>query len=168
MAKKISILGVAIIMALGLFVGCNSGIKYNISYDKMGGFGQKEVDNGITMDILEIVNSLQELKDLCNEWSNPAFNESSEYFSSESSVKIRSYDEAFFSEKALIIYSFWRGYSKETRISNMSIDGTQLIINARYVSKRGTFDDVSFNWLFLIELNKTDISDVTTVQIKHK
>lgn len=59
--------------------------------------------------------SLEALKDLCVEWSNPAYQEGSEHYSSELSKKIRSYDKEFFNDNVLIVYSFERGHSKETR-----------------------------------------------------
>ena len=166
--RKILTLVVVIIMALGSFIGCSLGIKFNIVYDKMGGFGYKETNGGVAIDMLELVNSLQDLKDLCDEWNNLAFDEESESFSSELSEKIRSYDEAYFSDKVLIIYSFWRGHRKETRINSIEVEGTQLIVNARYNDKRGIFTDEAFNWLILIEVSKVDIVGATTVQIVHK
>lgn len=168
MSKKILILGVAIIMCLGLFAGCSSGIKFSVTYDKVGGFGSKKVDGGMTMSVLEIVNSLQELKDLCDEWENPAFQESNEYYNNELSQKIRSYNEAYFSEKILIVYSFDRGHSKETRIDSITVDGLQLVVNTRLVTKKGTFSDEAFNWLILIEVNKAEITGVATIQVKPK
>lgn len=159
--------GILVMCFLGACSGGHStGIKFNIGLDQKGGFGFKEVDGGKTANILELVSSLQELKDFCDEWGNPAFQENSEYYSSESGKKIRSYDEAYFEENILIIYSFWRGQKIETHIDSIEVDGEQLVINARYITRRGNFDDVAFNWLILIEVNKADVLDVTSVQIK--
>jgi len=155
-------------MSLVLLAGCSSGIKYNIGFNKMSGFGIKEVEGGFTETTLEIVSSLQELKDLCLEWDNPAFKENSEYYSSELSKKMRSYDEAYFEEKILIVYSFVRSHHRETRIDSLEVNGEQLVINARYITRRGSFPDEVFNWLILIEVNKADVLGVTSVQIKHK
>lgn len=168
MAKKILILGVALIMSLGIFSGCNLGIKFDIGYDKMGGFGSKEIDGVSTTYTLELVNSLQELEDLCDAWGNPAFQENSEHYSVELSQKIRSYNETYFNEKILVVYSFERGHSKETRIDGITVDGLQLVVNARLIAKKGTFTDEAFNWLILIEVNKAEVAGVTTVQVKHK
>ncbi|MDD4244140.1 MAG: hypothetical protein PHG08_07520 [Bacilli bacterium] len=157
-----------IFMSLGLLVGCSSGINFNISFDQKGGFGMKEVDGGFAVNTLEFVDTLEELKDLCDEWNNPAFNKNSEYYSSENSEKIRSYDESFFAEKILVIYSFDTGYNKETRIDSIVVDGEQLIINTRIKTKRGTFESVGFNWLMLIDINKSDVEGITSIQVMNK
>ena len=68
----------------------------------------------------------------------------------------------------LIIYSFERGHSRETRITGISVNGEQLTVNARYNNKKGTFTDEAFIWLMLIEVNKADIVDVNAIQINHK
>jgi len=68
--------------------GCNlSKIKYESVYDQMGGFGFKKVNGNITMEILESIESVEELRDICEEWGNSAFDQSSEFFSSEISKK---------------------------------------------------------------------------------
>ncbi|MDD4157149.1 MAG: hypothetical protein PHY08_11300 [Candidatus Cloacimonetes bacterium] len=160
------ILNFLIIMSLSLLAGCSSGIKFNIGHDQKGGFGFKEVDGGKTANILELVSSLQELKDLCDEWGNPAFQENSEYFSSELSEKIRSYDEEYFNENILVIYSFERGHPTETRINSIEVNEEQLLINARHITRRGQFTDEAFYWLMLIEIKKADVIGVTTINIK--
>ena len=48
------------------------------------------------------------------------------------------------------------------------IHGLQLVVNTRLVTKKGTFSNEAFNWLILIEVNKADITGVTTVQVKQK
>ncbi|MDR1092727.1 MAG: hypothetical protein LBL66_01095, partial [Clostridiales bacterium] len=103
---------------------------------------------------------------MCDEWNNPAFQESSEYYNIELSQKIRDYDEDFFSGRILVVYSFWSGHDKETRINGIEVDGTKLIVNARYKKKRGTYTTEAFTWLILIEVNKTDVTGVTSVQVE--
>lgn len=166
--KRLLMLIVIIIFGINV-TGCNSSkIKFESGYDQMGGFGFKEVDGNITMEILEFIGSVKELKDICEQWGNPAFDQSSEFFSSEISEKIRSYDDSFFVDNTLIIYSFLRGHRNETRIDSISIEGEQITLNARYISKKGKFDDVEFNWLMLIEVKKEDILGSSTIQIKYK
>jgi hypothetical protein len=104
MAKRFLIMGVALAMCLGLLAGCGGNKNFVIGYDKIGMFGSKEVDGGTTSYTLAKVSSVQELQALCVEFGNPAFQESSEHYSSELSQKIRGYDEVFFDEKALVIY----------------------------------------------------------------
>lgn len=167
MIKKIFGLMIAVLLPFSL-TGCNSGIKFNVAYDARGGFGYKDTDDGIVMGMLELADSAQELRDLCSEWNNPSFDENTESFSSEFSQKIRSYDEPYFNDNILIIYSFERGHSRETKITSINVDGDYLNINARYNDIRGAFTDEAFNWLIILEASKADIADATTVQIVHK
>ena len=168
MGKRIVAVGVLVIMSLGIFYGCSSGIKFNIGYDKMGAFGSKAVDGGTTYYTLAKVSSVQEFQTLCAEFENPAFQEGSEYYSSELSQKIRSYNETFFEEKVLIIYSFERGHDKETRIDSISASDTKLIVNASYKTKKGIFTSEAFNWLMLIEVSKSEALGTQSVEVKHK
>lgn len=167
-ATKLLGLGVTLIMCIGLFAGCGGNKNFVVGYNKMGSFGSKEISDSEITYTLEVVDSSQTLKDLCDEWGNPAFQESSELYTNELSQKIRSYNEVFFSDKILVVYSFQRGHSKETQIVGIEVEGAKLIINARYVTKKGTFTDEAFNWIMLIEINKSDATGVTTAQIKYK
>lgn len=169
MFRKLILVGVIIMVCIGLFGACSSGIWFKVGYAGEGGFGSKETDEGETFGVLTLVGSLQEMKDLCDEWNNPAYQEESELYSSEISKKIREYDEAFFEEKALIIRSsFDASPGRSQRISSLNVEGTQLIVNVRYSSKKGTFNDIATTWLFLIEVKKADIVGVTAVQINEK
>ena len=167
MIKKVKGFVAAVLLSFSL-AGCNSGIEFNLSYNARGGFGYKEENGSVVVDVLKLVRSLQELKDLCVEWNNPSFDENSLSFLSEFSQKIRSYDEDYFNNKILIIYSFDRGHRIETKITGITVGGEHLTINARHKTKRVTFTDESFNWLILIEVSKTDILEATTVQILYK
>ncbi len=166
--KKMFLIMTALLMNLFLLMGCDSGIRFDIRYDKMTSFGTKEIAGETTMNTLELVSSLQELKDLCDEWHNDAFQENSTDYSSELSVIIRSFDEDFFSEKSLVIYSFDRGHRWETQIRSIEIDESILIVKTQLVSKEGTFTSEAFNWLMLIEVNKLDIIDVTSIRVEDK
>ncbi|WP_264230045.1 hypothetical protein [Acholeplasma laidlawii] len=168
MVKKNMILGMLIIMSLGFLIGCGEQNFFVISYNEIGSFGSKTIDEGITMHTLEMASSLQELKDLCDIWNNQAFQENSEYYTSELSQKLRSYNESFFSDHNLIVYSFERGHSKETIINNISVEDSELIIEASFITKKGTFTDEAFNWLILIEVNKTDATGVATIKVCYK
>lgn len=140
-------------------------IEFEVAYDKKGGFGFKENNGGLTMYTFGIVSSVQELEDLSNEYNNSAFDESNESFSNELNVKIRSYNESFFNEKSLIIYSFYTNESKETKITNIKVDGNELTMNVQTTRKKGMFYDIAFNWIILIEINKVDVSNITDLKI---
>lgn len=114
------------------------------------------------------MSSVQELQTLCTEFGNPAFQEDSELYLSELSQKIRTYGEAFFDEKVLVIYSFDRGHDKETRIDSISVSNTKLIVNVSYKTKKGTFSSEAFNWLMLIEVSKSEVLGTISVEVKHK
>lgn len=60
-------------MCLGLFVGCGVNKNFVIGYDKIGSFESKETIDGEITFTLEVVDSLDALKDLCDEWGNPTF-----------------------------------------------------------------------------------------------
>jgi hypothetical protein len=73
MAKKFIIPWATLMMCLGIFTGCGSGIKFNIGYDKIGGFGSKEVASGTATSTLEITSSLRELKFCATSGTIPRF-----------------------------------------------------------------------------------------------
>lgn len=169
MVKKIIALGVLLVMCFGIFSGCNTGIWFKVGYGGEGGFGFKEEGESLNISVLTIMNSLDEMKDLCEEWNNPAYQEDSEYFSSEISKKIREYTEAYFEEKTLIVCSALEvSPAKSPRIKSIRTEEAKLIINVRYDLKKGTFNDIATTWLFLIEVKKADIAGVETVQINEK
>lgn len=165
MFKKIFVMGVLIIMSLGLFAGCgDSGIWFKVDYGAEGGFGKR-------IGVSKLVQSLEEMRDLCEEYSNDAYNESSEYYSVEEYQRIRSYDEVFFEEKALIVYSTFLGgdITKWIRVNNITVEETQLVVTLHHKDKgRGTWHDNSRTWLFLIEVNKADVLNVINVQVNTK
>ncbi|MCL2062697.1 MAG: hypothetical protein FWH03_08780 [Firmicutes bacterium] len=173
LVKKTAIFTAAILMCLGLLAGCGKEKNFIIGYDNRGSFHFEQIDNSFYpgfKTVTEVAFTLDELKDLCDTWNNPAFLEESEYYASEQSAKIRSYDEAYFNENFLIIYSFTRGHSMETRIESIATDGSTLIVHARLVTKRGTFTTEAFTWLILIEVKNADIdsTDITTIEVRHR
>ncbi|MCL2630139.1 MAG: hypothetical protein FWD49_01280 [Firmicutes bacterium] len=154
-----------VLVALLLLVGCNSGIAFEIGYSGIVPFGYV---GGTAILMLEFVSSPQELKNLCAEKGVSAFDESSVYFTGGLSKKIRNYDEAYFKDKILIIYSFERGHRRETRIDSISFDREQITVNARHKERRGNLTDEAFIWLIMIEVNKADTAGASTIQIKYK
>lgn len=165
--KGIYFLAVVIMCTVFLY-GCgNSGIEYNVGFSDNVGFGSKEVENGgITYGLTEIVNSLIELEALCEEWNNPAFDENNEEYSSELSEKIREYNEEFFENKTLIINSSIQYNSaREPKVDQLTIEEGDLVIEISL--KRGTYTDVAESWLFLIEVNQTDVQDIPKITIEN-
>ena len=168
MLKKVFYILLIVIICPVLLKGCkNLGIEYSVGFSDNVGFGIIEIQNGgITIGLIEIVNSLDELETLCEEWNNPAFDEDNDDYSSELSEKIREYNEEFFENKALIINSSCQYNSKrEPGVDKLIIEEDKLIIEVSL--KRGTYTDIAESWLFLIEVNKADIIDITNITIEN-
>jgi hypothetical protein len=165
--RGICLLVITIICTVSL-CGCqNSGIEYNIGFSDKVVFGSKEAENGgITVGLRVIVKSFNELRDLCEEWSNPAFEEDNDGYGSELSEKIRGYNEEFFENKTLIINSsVLYNSAREPRVEKLTIEGDELIIEISL--KRGTYNDIAESWLFIIEVNQTDIQGITNISIEN-
>lgn len=168
MIKKGIYILVVVIMCTVLLYGCkNSEIEHNVGFSDNVGFGSKDAENGgITYGLIELVDSLEELEALCEEWHNPAFNEDNEEYSSELNEKIRGYNEVFFEKKALIINSSLQYNSaREPRVEKLINEEKELIIEVSL--KRGTYTSVAESWLFLIEVNHTDVQDITNITIEN-
>ena len=173
MIKKIISLGIVLVVSIELFSAC-SEISYNVGFEGKGMFGRKYLDEDKETSqwhLSTIVYSLGEMKALCEEWNNSAYQESDQNFSIEQNKKIREYNEAYFKNKAVIICSSWfGGEDKIPKISGVKVEGTQLIINIhyKYIHLGEMVNSVAYFWLFLIEVKKADIAGVTNMLIKDK
>lgn len=164
MIKKIICIGVVLVLCLGFFSGCNSRIRYKVAYDKKNNFGFNE-DLELVLREPALIKSLDELKDLCDEYNNSAYDESSEHYSSELNEIIRGYDEKFFEKRGLIVYALWGNDS--VKINSVNVDDTQLtVILGTKMRLRTTLPIIT--WLLIIEVKKADIEGVTTVKIEKK
>lgn len=158
------------IMFLGICSGCSrSEIPFTVGYNDKGGFGSKDADGKLIAYNTGLVDSFENLQSLCEEWNNPAFQEDSEYYGSEISQKIRGYDEEFFKDKSLVIYSSFDGTPGQSfKIKNIRMEETELLVDIRIVKKRGTFNSIAYSWLIFIEVNKADVAGATSVQVVKK
>lgn len=166
-AIKIIAIGVLIIMSIGLIAGCNSGLWFNVGYNDDSIFGQKENGGGTAFSSALVV-SFDEMRGLCEEWNNAAYQESNEQYLSELNKKIREYDDDFFVDKAIIIIQFsggnaGNGYTHN--IKSVKIENDVLIVNRQSARKRGTWNDYAVFRVYIIEVNKTDIQGVTKLQV---
>jgi len=166
MVKRIVTLGVVLVMMFGVFGGCNSGLWFKVGYNDEGLFGGKE---GVAFGLQALVNSIDEMKDLCEEWNNPTYQEDSPNFSSELNKKIREYDEAFFADKSVVVIQFMggnigNGYSH--KIKNIMIENEVLVVEHHAIRKKGTWQDYAVSRVFLIEVNKLDIATITEIQVQ--
>ena len=167
MAKRILMLGVALIMCLGILTGCNSGLKFKVGYGQKAEFGLKNPDDYHSL--ITIVHSQDELKALCDEWNNPAFNEENPMYLHEFYKKIRAYDGTYFEEKVLTVYLADGGNRRNSfSVKKLTIEEKTLIVNIARKEPKGYHDAryVFTPWTFLIEVNKADVTGVTTVQVK--
>ena len=167
MFKKKMMLWVLIIIGLGIFSGCSSGIRFNIGYEDKGSNNRfVYTDDVAVFNLVKIINSLEELKAFCDEVNNPAFNEESLNYSSDLSRKIREYDETFFAEKSLIIYLTSHGdTSVSYSIKGLEIENEELLLDIRIKKHKGLFTHVFTPWVFIIEVNKEDIAGITNIRI---
>lgn len=170
MAKKILVLGITFMMCLGLFAGCgNSGLWFKSSYNDDGFFGKKMNDNGYINFTSALVNSVSEMRGLCQEWDNAAYQESNALYSNELNKKIREYGDDFFLDKAIIIMQFSGGNAGNGcthSIKSLRIENDILIVNRQSTRKKGTWNDYAVFRVFIVEVNKADIHDVTELRIE--
>ena len=78
------------------------------------------------------------------------------------------YNEEFFIDKSLIIYSFETGHGKETIIEDLILNEEELIIVEKTILKDGFYTTEAFRWTILIEVKKIEIENAKEIKIKHK
>lgn len=166
--KRIFIL-ILVFSSLISLTSCKKNIiKYKIIYDDLGGFGYKEINEELQFGTFTLIKTYGDLITLCNEWNNPSFDKTSEYYDSEISKVYRSLNEEFFLTNYLIIYSFERGHLYATKIKNVTIDGDILKVNVKKV--KTTNDDVTteaFSWLILISVENENLSNISDIKLNY-
>lgn len=156
--KKI-ILFISIIVLVLLLIGCRTkSVQYHIAYEGVGSFGFDKFNR--TFLINKCVKSKKELVELCEEYSNGFYDKNSKIYDSDISKKIRSYDDSFFNNNELIIIVVEKGDSFEYKINNIVIDNSEIVVNLKKLRKYGTFNDLAYAYLFLIELEKKEQVEV--------
>ena len=170
MVKKILMLGVMAVMALGFFAGCGSGIKFSVAFEGKGyangafSFTDTSGEELGVHNLVKLINSFEELKSFCDEVNNPAFLQESPKYSNDLSKKIREYDEAFFAEKSLIVYLLTAPNAGTSyKIKNLKVDGEELLLDIRIKESKHDSAAVITPWTFLIEVNKADIAGITSI-----
>lgn len=149
-----------VLISLALAGCAKQGADFTTVYGNEGAFGYKESGEGITYGVSAIAGSLDELKELCAEWNNPAFTEGAEGYDGELSRKLRAYDDGFFSEKSLVIvFLFDVNGAREPKLEKLTVKEGALI--AEISLKKGNFTDVSEAWIFVAE---TEASAVATAE----
>lgn len=165
-AAEISSALVTVIVLLSLaLAGCATrGADFTTVYGSKGAFGYKESGEGITYGASAIARSLDELKELCAEWNNPAFTEGAEGYDGELSRKLRAYDDEFFSEKSLvIIFIFGVNGAREPQLEKLTAkDGA---LEAAISLKKGNFTDVAEAWLFVAETEASAVASLEKITV---
>lgn len=164
--KKIGLGMIILILAIFLFGCANDKVKFSVGFADNTSFGYRENDSGETVyGGIALVCTLEELKKLCDQWNNGAFNLESVGYSDMMNQKLREYDNEYFAAKALIIYSNMKwNWEREPRIETISKKNNVLVIEVSL--KRGTYTDKAEAGTFFIELNKADVENVTDFRIE--
>lgn len=158
--KRALILFLAMTMIFFL-ISCGNNIIYSVAYEGKGTFGNYTNDSGgVTFGMLEIVSSRDELVSLCEKYNNNYFNENSEFYNNEIPETVRSFDDVFFESHSLVICEIVAGNYCSYKISKIIKveDNLQIVIKEK--RKTGTYTDVAFMYLFLLELEKDDVLNI--------
>lgn len=146
-----------VIMALGLFTGCEEnteiGTRIQFYCGDIGNFSTEALDSHPI--VTKLVKSADELQRFCDE--------------SGIIYKGEKYDEAFFSDRALLIYFF---NNESTMISihidSLTVNNETLTINiTRRVPRAGYIDEVE-NRSYVFEINQGDVADINNIHVSKK
>lgn len=161
--KKIGLGMIILILAIFLFGCANDKVKFSVGFADNTSFGYRENDSGETVyGGIALVCTLEELKKLCDQWNNGAFNRESVDYSDVMNQRLREYDNEYFATKALLIYSNTKwNWEREPRIKKIIKKDNALVIKINL--KKGTYTDKAEAGTFLIELNKSDIENITDI-----
>ena len=182
MGKKkliIIVAAVLVVVAIGVGVGLGVGIvngsgekanfKANVmegplcpfAFDKDGGISKKYA--------LRLINSLDELIDLCDEYNNPTFNKEHQYYNqfynSNMSKKLREYKKGFFKNRSLIIYSTSvPDTSWSLDVNNVYADNDVLFLDVIETSQGVGFQLIAY-WTIIVEVNKSISNGTNDIQV---
>lgn len=151
--KKIFVLGVMISMTFGFFTGCGKNTGIHFDFGDIGDFSTETLDEHPT--VTKLVKSADELQRFCDE--------------SGIIYKGEKYDEAFFSDSALLIYFF----VNESRLISIHIDSLTvynetLTINITRRLPRGGYIDEEEYHSYVFEINQGDVADINNIQVSKK
>ena len=133
-------------------------IDYTISYDGEGLLGVKEIDGLMSLFRLALITSFDELTEICTEYNNKAFLSSNNL----------AYNEDFFENNILIMYSFETGHIENTTVKNVILDDETLFVNLEKSEKEGFFTAEAFYWTINIVVKKQDVGTIKQVKINYQ
>lgn len=159
--KKVLIaLILAVVMIFGV-AGCNEdrvahkyysvvyeGVSYDWSVDRKNFVG--------------ISSSYNELIELCAENNCGFYDEKNQDYESDFGKKVREYTEEFFESKSLVVCTFTQSsYSGPHKVLSLEVIDDTLTVKIKRPFT-GTADNVVVCWGFIIEVDKSIVSDVTS------
>ena len=133
-------------------------IDYTISYDGEGLLGVKEIDGLMSLFRLDLITSFDELTEICTEYNNKAFLSSNNL----------AYNEDFFENNILIMYSFETGHIENTTVKNVILNDETLFVNLEQSEKEGFFTAEAFYWTINIVVKKQDVGTIKQVKINYQ
>lgn len=162
--KRLLVIFLTLVITAFLTSCSNDGIKFVVRFSGRDGFGMDR--DTLAFCFSERITSKEELIMLSQKMQNGIFDEQSDSYDSEVGKIIRSYDETFFENNNLIICVIESGYGYSNKIKKLDIDDNKLIVHINKKRKKGTHINVAFTYLFLLEVNKEDVSNVDYVETK--
>lgn len=167
MLKKILKSAGAIIMSLFIFGACsNVGTKipFTVNPEHNGMGGELTIAN-----VKELVRTFDDLKTILEE-QLPVSNDNKEQVEKFITNILTTYNSDYFESKALILYlQHAGGYISEERrtVDYVSVKENTLIVDIKSNLSNGIHaaNDVPVFWRFIIEVNQSDVANVTTLQI---
>ena len=146
-----------------MFVGCNNKQGYTIVKFDRDYFG------GEYLNIKAVVNSKEELDDICNQIHVKKEFESGVFEEYGIEMYVDECDEEYFKEKSLLICLFSIGHGANLSVDSIDIENDVVIINI--LEKELLFGFHTYlveQWTCIIELDKNDVSSNAQLDINFK
>ena len=146
-------------------------INCSLKYSAKGAFGYKNNEEGKLYYLnQEFIKNKNRLVELCNEYNSNAFDKNNTENSNELNTLLQSFDEDYFKEKNIIIFTFWTGNMCINNITNCSIidDTLNFDVIESYKEDDYFYTLESYLWLVILEVDKLETSDVTFLNINYK
>lgn len=175
--KKSKLLIVLILIMIVTLTGsgCKKNLNYKIKFYDIGyenafSYASKEYSHYFGVSLTTLIKSYDDLRVMCDEYNNPAFDESSDKYNNEISQMIRTFSKEYFKDKALII-TFGRFGKLDAfihGIESISINYDEVIVDfssvyplAYAISSIGSQNSVYYHpYIIMIEINQKDVKKV--------
>ena len=149
----LSCFSISIYLNDGLFFSNKDFIDYNVAFQDYCWFGTKNDSGNLIIGCNKVVTNFDELKNLCNEWNNNAFNSEFQGNLNPLEEQLGKYNTTFFINNDLIIYTSYKwNYSYEPSVKKLYIEDNKLIILVSILG--GIHIDLGEYTTIIIETNK--------------